>query len=40
MREAEDYAVDLSGVTLLDLIILPDIGGGQARASLLSLRVA
>jgi hypothetical protein len=40
MREAEDYAVDLSGVTLLDLIIVPDIGGGQARASLLSLRVA
>ena len=39
-RETEDYAVDLSGVTLLDLIIVPEIGANQARASLLSLRLA
>jgi hypothetical protein len=39
-RETENYAVELSGVTLLDLTIVPDIGNGKARASLLSLRVA
>jgi hypothetical protein len=39
-RETEDYAVDLSGVTLLDLIIEPDKPSGEARASLLSLRLA
>jgi hypothetical protein len=39
-RETEDYAVELSNVTLLDLIIDPDMGNGKARASLLSLRLA
>ena len=40
MRETEDYNVDLSNVTLLDLIIDPDKGNDQAQASLLSLRLA
>src|SRR5215469_13463200 len=39
-RETEDYAVDLSHVTLLDLIIEPDKQHGNAHASLLSLRLA
>ena len=37
--EVEEYRVELSDVTLLELIITPDIGGGTARASLHSLRV-
>jgi hypothetical protein len=40
IREAEDYAVELSAVTALELIIVPDKGGGAARASLASFRVA
>jgi cytidylate kinase len=39
-RETEEYNVDLSNVTLLDLIIDPDKGNGEAQASLLSLRLA
>ena len=39
-RETEDYAVDLSNVTLLDLTIEPDKENRTARASLLSLRLA
>ncbi len=39
-REIEDYAVDLSNVTLLDLTIEPDKENSKARASLLSLRLA
>jgi hypothetical protein len=39
-HETEDYAVELSGVTLLDLIIDPDKANRKARASLLSLRLA
>jgi hypothetical protein len=39
-RETEDYTVDLSDVTVLELRILPDQGGGEARASLASLRLA
>ena len=39
-REVEDYAVELSAVTVLELIIVPDKSGGAARASLASLRVA
>jgi hypothetical protein len=39
-REIEAYAVDLSGVTLLDLTIDPDKVNRNTRASLLSLRVA
>lgn len=39
-RETENYRVELSGVTLLDLTIQPDKQNGTARASLLSWRVA
>jgi hypothetical protein len=39
-REVEDYAVELSNVTTLELTIVPDISGGPARASLLKLRLA
>ena len=37
--EREDYAVDLDGVTILELSIVPDISGGPARASLAQLRL-
>jgi hypothetical protein len=40
IREAEDYLVDLSNVTVLELEIIPDKGGGDAQASLESLRLA
>ncbi len=40
VREIEDYAVELSAVTVLELIIVPDISDGAARASLASLRFA
>lgn len=39
-REVEDYGFDLVGVTAIDLEIVPDVGGGDTRASLVSLRVA
>ena len=39
-REAEEYRVDLDGVTALELRIIPDISGGDARASLKQLRLA
>jgi hypothetical protein len=39
-REVEDYVVDLDGLTLLELCIVPDISGGEARASLARLRLA
>ena len=38
--ELEDYTVDLSGVTGLELSITPDIGGSGARASIARLRLA
>jgi hypothetical protein len=38
--EAEDYTVNLTRVTVLELKIIPDIGGGDARASLTRLRLA
>jgi hypothetical protein len=38
--EVEDYTVDLSGVGILELQILPDKKDGQAKASLRSLRLA
>lgn len=38
-REVEDYAVNLDRVTVLELRVVPDISGGDARASLLSLRL-
>jgi hypothetical protein len=39
-REVEGYDVELSGVTILELKIVPDISGGNARASLTQLRLA
>ncbi len=38
--EAEDYIVDLDGVAALELVIVPDISGGLACASLAQLRLA
>jgi hypothetical protein len=38
--ETEDHRVDLSGVTVLELSIIPDIGRGNAHASLAKLRLA
>ena len=40
VREIEDYTVDLSEAAVLELIIVPDKNGGEARASLRSLRLA
>lgn len=40
VREVEEYRVQLSDVTALELVILPDINHGTARASLKSLRVS
>jgi hypothetical protein len=39
-RETEDYAVEIPGVRTLELVIVPDIKGGTARASLRDLRLA
>jgi hypothetical protein len=39
-REVEDYVVNLHGVTVLELRIVPDISRGDARASLTLLRLA
>jgi hypothetical protein len=38
--EREDHRVDLSGVTVLELTITPNIGGGPAFASLARMRMA
>lgn len=38
--EVEEYDVNLDGVTVLELKIIPDIGGGPAIASLAELRLA
>jgi hypothetical protein len=38
--EAEEYQVDLSDVSVLELVIVPDISRGMARASLKSLRLS
>jgi hypothetical protein len=40
VREQEDYEVGLPRVVALELTIVPDISGGDARASLQQLRVA
>ncbi len=40
IREVEEYPVELSGVTVLELVIVPDISRGAARASLTSLRLS
>lgn len=39
-REREDYSVNLDGVSVLELSIVPDISGGDARATLQQLRLA
>jgi hypothetical protein len=39
IREVEEYQVDLSNVTVLELIVVPDLSGGATRASLKSLRL-
>jgi|ERR1022692_386113 hypothetical protein len=38
--ENEEYQVQLSGVTVLELVIVPDISRGAARASLKRLRLS
>ena len=38
--EVEEYQVELSNVTVLELIITPDTSGGSARASLKSMRLS
>jgi hypothetical protein len=38
-REVEEYQFDLTGVAVLELIIVPDISRGSAHASLKSLRL-
>src|ERR1039457_173527 len=40
IREVEECQVDLSGVTVLELVIVPNISRGAARASLKSLRLS
>jgi hypothetical protein len=39
-REIEEYHVQLSDLTVLELVIVPDISRGTARASLRSLRLS
>src|SRR6266700_3483610 len=39
-REVEDFRVELSDVTVLELTIVPNVSGGTARASLKSLRLS
>jgi hypothetical protein len=40
VREIEDYAVELVDVGVLELIIVPDKSGGEARASLVKMRLS
>src|ERR1700741_4668546 len=40
IREVEEYHVELSSVTVLELVILPDISRRAVRASLKSVRVS
>ena len=40
LREVEQYQVDLHDVNVLELVIKPDIAGGDARASLKNLRLS
>jgi hypothetical protein len=39
-REVEEYRVELSDVTVLELVIIPDINRGSVHASLTSLRLS
>ena len=38
--EREDYVVELDGLRMLELVITPDISGGETRASLAQLGLA
>ena len=40
IREVEKYQIELSNVTVLELIIVPNMSAGSARASLKNLRLA
>ena len=40
ISQTEEHRVDLAGVTVLELIIVPDIGNEHAIASLAQLRIA
>jgi hypothetical protein len=40
IREVEEYRVEIPDVTVLELVIVPDISRGGARASLKSLRLS
>ena len=40
VREVEEYQVELSGVTVLELAINPDIAGGAAHVSLKNFRLS
>jgi hypothetical protein len=39
IREIEEYQLEFPDVTMLELIIVPDISGGTARASLKTMRL-
>jgi hypothetical protein len=39
-REVEEYQVEFSNVSVLELIITPSVSGGAARASLKSMRLS
>ena len=39
-EEVEDYRVDLAGVIELELVVTPDIAGGESVATLAELRIA
>jgi hypothetical protein len=39
-EEVEDYHVDLTDTTVLELVVTPDVGAGEAPASLAQLRIA
>ncbi len=40
IREVEEYRVEICDVTVVELVIVPDISRGAARASLKSLRLS
>jgi hypothetical protein len=39
-HEVEEYVINLDGVSVLELTIVPDISGGEAHASLTQMRLA
>ena len=40
IREIEEYQVELTNATVLELIIVPDMSGGATRASLKNWRLS